>query len=284
VSVILFEPELERVEQFDPDLGFYYLRARYMRPSTGRFWTMDTYPGQRISPSSLHKYLYGNGNPIRYKDPSGRLGVADVSAASSISLTIRSAPAVSGTAALGQATITSTAAANVAFGTNIAIASVLFSGGTAAIFGGVGGYFVYQVSLEEQAAAAIAQQQTTTQVQNQTTTDSEEEDGGLKFVTVFRENHHSIIDFAVRKFNMVDHPEGGYVTAPGYRSIAEHFARRYSTDTVWAITMQAELWLNLKRAGQIVPDPNYTGGGAYIIQPSAYQQVNLNATFIPTKL
>ncbi|MCS7090337.1 MAG: RHS repeat-associated core domain-containing protein [Verrucomicrobiota bacterium] len=27
-------------EQFDPHLGFYYLRARYLHPGTGRFWTM----------------------------------------------------------------------------------------------------------------------------------------------------------------------------------------------------------------------------------------------------
>ena len=30
-------------EQFDSDLNQYYLRARYYKPDTGRFWTMDTY-------------------------------------------------------------------------------------------------------------------------------------------------------------------------------------------------------------------------------------------------
>src|SRR5262249_17675618 len=32
-------------EQFDPDLGLYYLRARYAEPGRGRFWTADTFGG-----------------------------------------------------------------------------------------------------------------------------------------------------------------------------------------------------------------------------------------------
>ena len=28
-------------EQLDPNLGFYYFRARFMNASTGRFWTID---------------------------------------------------------------------------------------------------------------------------------------------------------------------------------------------------------------------------------------------------
>jgi RHS repeat-associated protein len=58
-------------EQFDPDLGMYYLRARYMNTSTGRFWTMDTYEGDRQSPLSLHKYLYASADPVNRRDPSG---------------------------------------------------------------------------------------------------------------------------------------------------------------------------------------------------------------------
>ena len=59
-------------EQFDPDLGFYFLRARYMNPSTGRFWTLDLYEGSRYNPVSLHKYLYSGCDPINNIDPSGR--------------------------------------------------------------------------------------------------------------------------------------------------------------------------------------------------------------------
>jgi RHS repeat-associated protein len=58
-------------EQLDPNLGFYYLRARYMNPASGRFWTMDTYEGDQYDPASLHKYLYANASPVTNVDPSG---------------------------------------------------------------------------------------------------------------------------------------------------------------------------------------------------------------------
>ena len=58
-------------EQFDPDLGMYYLRARYYAPGTGRFWTMDTDEGHQDDPLSLHKYLYCRANPGNAVDPSG---------------------------------------------------------------------------------------------------------------------------------------------------------------------------------------------------------------------
>src|SRR5207244_3484654 len=37
-------------EQFDPDLGLYYNRARYLNSGSGRFWTMDAYEGGRTDP------------------------------------------------------------------------------------------------------------------------------------------------------------------------------------------------------------------------------------------
>ena len=58
-------------EQYDANLGFYYLRARYLNPSTGRFITADTYPGSPYDPVSLHKYLYVGGDPINHVDPAG---------------------------------------------------------------------------------------------------------------------------------------------------------------------------------------------------------------------
>ncbi len=64
-------------EQYDPDLGMYYLRARYMNPGTGRFWNMDTYEGRPSEPLSLHKYLYGNGNPLSNIDPSGKVSLLE---------------------------------------------------------------------------------------------------------------------------------------------------------------------------------------------------------------
>lgn len=58
-------------EQLDSTTGLYYLRARYMNPSTGTFISMDTYQGSIFDPTSLHKYLYANANPVMYVDPSG---------------------------------------------------------------------------------------------------------------------------------------------------------------------------------------------------------------------
>ncbi len=59
-------------EQFDSDLGLYYLRARYANPSTGRFWSMDSFEGFGSDPTSLHKYTYCGNNPVNCIDPSGR--------------------------------------------------------------------------------------------------------------------------------------------------------------------------------------------------------------------
>ncbi len=61
-----------RGEQYDSDLGLYYLRARYYNPLTGRFMSRDPYDGNKIIPISLHKYLYGGSNPANKVDPRGR--------------------------------------------------------------------------------------------------------------------------------------------------------------------------------------------------------------------
>lgn len=66
-------PYLYTGEQYDPDLGFYYLRARYLDPNRGRFWTMDVWEGMGIEPKSLNKYLYAHADVINGIDPSGNL-------------------------------------------------------------------------------------------------------------------------------------------------------------------------------------------------------------------
>lgn len=72
-------------EEWDPDLGFLYLRARYMNPLTGRFLSRDPEDGDLTNPVTLHKYLYAGGDPINKKDPTGRdfvdVAVIDVNAA-----------------------------------------------------------------------------------------------------------------------------------------------------------------------------------------------------------
>jgi RHS repeat-associated protein len=71
-------------EQFDPDVGFYYLRARFLNPSTGRFQTMDSFAGVQNDPLSLHKYLYAANDPVNRIDPSGHESLVGVSVGSSI--------------------------------------------------------------------------------------------------------------------------------------------------------------------------------------------------------
>jgi len=58
-------------EQFDKNLRFYYLRARYYNPEIGRFITADPVEGNIYEPLSLHKYLYANLDPVNKIDPSG---------------------------------------------------------------------------------------------------------------------------------------------------------------------------------------------------------------------
>ena len=60
-------------EQYDTDLGMYFLRARYMETDRGRFWNQDTFEGFNSSPATLHKYLYVHGDPVNGIDPSGNI-------------------------------------------------------------------------------------------------------------------------------------------------------------------------------------------------------------------
>jgi RHS repeat-associated protein len=71
-------------EQWDQDLGMYYLRARYFNPQIGRFWTMDTFEGNQNDPLSLHKYLYCHGDPANGCDPSGHMEMGSMLVTSAI--------------------------------------------------------------------------------------------------------------------------------------------------------------------------------------------------------
>ena len=59
-------------EQNDPNLGFYYLRARYLNSGSGRFVTPDVWSGNVFEPSTLHKYVFARNNSVNRVDPSGR--------------------------------------------------------------------------------------------------------------------------------------------------------------------------------------------------------------------
>ena len=57
-------------EQTD-NTGLVFLRARYYAPAQGRFLTADTWAGNYRQPLTLNKWLYTNGNPANFTDPSG---------------------------------------------------------------------------------------------------------------------------------------------------------------------------------------------------------------------
>ena len=82
-------------EQWDNDLSFYFLRARYHNQETGRLWNRDSYEGNGGIPLTLHKYLYCYANPVNLIDPSGHWGSVDMSATVNLisSISVRVAPA-----------------------------------------------------------------------------------------------------------------------------------------------------------------------------------------------
>jgi RHS repeat-associated protein len=59
-------------EQFDSETGFYYLRARYYNPATGRLLTVDSAMTADDNPASAHPYLYAGANPVNQTDPTGQ--------------------------------------------------------------------------------------------------------------------------------------------------------------------------------------------------------------------
>ena len=64
-------------EQADPNAQFYYLRERWMNPTTGRFASIDPYDGDPESPISLHRYLYANSSPASFTDPTGEFSLTE---------------------------------------------------------------------------------------------------------------------------------------------------------------------------------------------------------------
>lgn len=100
-------PYLFAGERLDSGPGLYQLRARYYSPSLGRFLSRDPADGRLASPSSLHPYLYANGDPIDYRDPSGRESLLALSLALAINTAIENAfeiskDVVEGCAAIGK--------------------------------------------------------------------------------------------------------------------------------------------------------------------------------------
>ncbi|MCK5793082.1 MAG: hypothetical protein KAH12_00130, partial [Anaerolineales bacterium] len=57
----------------DSYIKLLYLRSRYMSVDTGRFLTKDVWDGDYTTPMSYNAWLYVNGNPVNFTDPSGKI-------------------------------------------------------------------------------------------------------------------------------------------------------------------------------------------------------------------
>ena len=71
-------PYLFAGEPFDPNVGLYYNRARWLDPATGRFLAVDPFPGAATEPKTLHRYLYAGCDPVNATDPSGLFSLSEL--------------------------------------------------------------------------------------------------------------------------------------------------------------------------------------------------------------
>lgn len=136
-------------EQFDAGLGFYNLRARNYDPSSGRFTQMDSFDGSRRDPVSLHKYLYGNADPVQYSDPSGNVSLGNFVTAVSVGAILGGVATPVYNQAIGKATTIGDVAQGAMIGaslTGFAIAGGPWvAGGLTALGIGSSGALVYDV-------------------------------------------------------------------------------------------------------------------------------------------
>jgi RHS repeat-associated protein len=65
---------------WEPEIGLYYAKARFLDPKLGRFITQDSFLGDIDEPPSLHRYVYAEENPTTYLDLTGnaRIKAKDV--------------------------------------------------------------------------------------------------------------------------------------------------------------------------------------------------------------
>ncbi len=61
----------------EPDLGFYYYKARWYDPALGRFMQADTIVPEAGNPMALDRYGYALNNPLAYTDSSGHWPCGD---------------------------------------------------------------------------------------------------------------------------------------------------------------------------------------------------------------
>jgi len=76
-------------EMYEPQLGFYYFRARFYMPEFGRFLTRDEWQGRNADPRTLNPYIFALNNPVMGVDPSGRNTLSELLTALNIIATVQ---------------------------------------------------------------------------------------------------------------------------------------------------------------------------------------------------
>lgn len=126
---------LYRGEQFDADLGFYFLRARYYDQRRGRLLSQDGFDGFASDPLSLHKYLYANADPVNNSDPSGFSTIGDYArlvVAISLRVLIRVLPRIARFIICVFFTVASVLSANPWVGAASSLGEMVFCGSSSA--------------------------------------------------------------------------------------------------------------------------------------------------------
>jgi RHS repeat-associated protein len=62
-------------QEEDEDTGLYYYKARYYDASVGRFVSADTTIPDEKNSQTYNRFMYVEGNPMKYSDPTGHLSV-----------------------------------------------------------------------------------------------------------------------------------------------------------------------------------------------------------------
>ena len=75
-------------QEFDAAAGSYHLRAGRSNPITGRFTSVDPFPGLPDRPATMHPYLFAQNDPVNSSDPSGEVTLAEVMFVTSVILTV----------------------------------------------------------------------------------------------------------------------------------------------------------------------------------------------------
>jgi RHS repeat-associated protein len=65
-------------QQYDANIGFYHLRARYYQPGAGRFTSVDPWEGDFYAPTTLHLYMYSANDPVNKIDPTGMFTLGEL--------------------------------------------------------------------------------------------------------------------------------------------------------------------------------------------------------------